>query len=80
MNIAVKPSLRNKTYVYLIRIVTFVHDTDAASGLTRDLAFSTKHLGINLADDGPGFNALIGIRLWTLLLIFLLFRRDQYGG
>ena len=78
MNIAVKPSLRNK-HTSILFVVTFVHDTDSASGLTRDLAFSTKHLGINLADGGPGFNAIIGIRLWTLL-IFLLFRLDQDGG
>ena len=64
----------------ILFVVTSVHNADAASGLTRDLAFNTRHLGINLADGGPGFNTLIGIRLRTfLLLILLLFRRDQYG-
>jgi hypothetical protein len=35
--------------------MTSVHNADAASGLARDLAFNTKHLGITLADGGPGF-------------------------
>ena len=72
--IAVKPISEIK-HTSILFAVNSVHNADAASGLTRDLAFNTRHLGINLADGGPG------IRLWTLvLLIFLLFGRDQYGS
>jgi hypothetical protein len=55
--------------------MTSVHNADAASGLARDLAFNTKHLGITLADGGTGFETLTEIRLQTFLLLILsLFR------
>ena len=59
----------------ILFVMTSVHNADAASGLARDLAFNTKHLGITLADGGPGFETLTEIRLQTFLLLILsLFR------
>ena len=57
-----------------------VHNADAASGLARDLAFNTKHLGITLADGGPGFETLTEIRLQTFLLLILsgMFMRFEW--
>ena len=57
----------------ILFVITSVHNADAASGLARDLAFNTKHLGITLANVGPGFEtyALTEIRLQTFLLLIL---------
>ena len=55
----------------ILFVMTSVHNADAASGLARDLAFNTKHLGITLADGGLGFETLTEIRLQTFLLLIL---------
>ena len=52
----------------ILLIITSIRNADVASGLARDLAFNTRHLGITFADGGPGFETLTEIRLRTLYI------------
>ena len=45
----------------------------AASGLAIDLALITKHLGIIVETEGPGFNILTCIKFVLRLLLAILF-------